>query len=418
MKSADESPMDAKQRQQLHALLAELPPEVIIKILSRLRVGRLLCMRSVAKSWRSLIDSSYFKNLHLHQSIETKSNLNLILRKDTDLYYIDFDSLNDAVELTHPLMCYSNRIRVLGSCNGLLCICNVAEDIALWSPWIKKYRILPSLPSDRKRDKGMCLCGARVYGLGYDAVHDDYKLVRISQFIGWDYASFESEVKVYSLRMNSWKKVEDMPYVLCYTRKMGILVSGCVHWVVTRTHEVDQPATELVLGFDIVNETFGEVPMPEMDRKCQVDVGYLEGCLCIIAKYEDVGVDVWTIKEYGVMESWCKLFTVKQAQGIRRPKSIRPLVYSKNGRQVLLEQNHENLVWFDLESQVVNNVKIRGLPDLFEAIVCTETLVSVDPSKPDDKEKEGKKNKKRYILLHFLCVHTISFRHNFDSLLT
>jgi F-box interacting protein len=207
--------------------------------------------------------------------------------------------------------------------------------------------------------------------------------------------------------MNSWKKVDDMPYVLCYTRKMGILVSGCVHWVVTRAHQVDQPATELVIGFDIAKETFGEVPMPEMDRRCQIDVGFLEGCLCVIAKYEDVRVDVWTIKEYGVKESWCKSFTVKQTQGVTRPnKSIRPLVYSKNGRQVLLEQNHENLVWFDLESQVVNNVKIRGLPDLFEAIICTETLVSVDPSKPDDKEKEGKKIKKRYLVLHFfMCLH-------------
>ncbi|XP_062013597.1 F-box protein CPR1-like [Rosa rugosa] len=395
MKSAEEESSTDAQHRQIQAVLAELPPEVIINILSRLHVGRLLCFRSVAKPWRSLIDSSYFKNLHLLHSTQTKSNLTLILRKDSDLYCVDFDSLNDAVELNHPLMCYSNRIRVLGSCNGLLCICNVAEDIALWSPWIKKYRILPSLPSDRKRDKGMCLCGARVYGLGYDAVHDDYKLVRISQFIGWDYASFESEVKVYSLRMNAWRKVDDMPYVLCYTRKMGILVSGSVHWVVTRSHEVDQPATELVIGFDVEKERFGEVPMPEMDRKCQIDVGYLQGCLCIIAKYEDVGVDVWTIKQYGVKETWCKLFTVKQAQGFRRPKSIKPLVYSKNGRQVLLEQNHEDLVWFDLESQMVNKIKIRGLPDLFEAVVCAETLVPVDPSKREDKEKEGKKNKKR-----------------------
>nr|WRO64616.1 MYB transcription factor protein [Rosa persica] len=395
MKSAEEESSTDAQHRQIQAFLAELPPEVVINILSRLHVGRLLCFRSVAKPWRSLIDSSYFKNLHLLHSTQTKSNLTLILRKDSDLYCVDFDSLNDAVELTHPLMCYSNRIRVLGSCNGLLCICNVAEDIALWSPWIKKYRILPSLPSDRKRDKGMCLCGARVYGLGYDAVHDDYKLVRISQFIGWDYASFESEVKVYSLRMNAWRKVDDMPYVLCYTRKMGILVSGSVHWVVTRSHEVEQPATELVIGFDIVKERFGEVPMPEMDRKCQIDVGYLDGCLCIIAKYEDVGVDVWTIKQYGVKETWCKLFTVKQGQGVRRPKSIRPLVYSKNGRQVLLEQNHEDLVWFDLESQMVKKIKIRGLPDLFEAILCAETLVSVDPSKREVKEKEGKKDKKR-----------------------
>ncbi|PQM39777.1 F-box protein CPR30-like [Prunus yedoensis var. nudiflora] len=382
---------------EIQSIMVELPPEVIISILSRLQVGRLLCFRSIAKPWRSLIDSPYFVDLHLEKSAEAKSHLSLILRKDSDLYYINFDSLDDAVELNHPLMCYSNRIRVLGSCNGLLCICNVAEDIALWNPSTKKYRVLPSLPSDRKRDSGMCLCGARVYGLGYDAGHDDYKLVRISQFIGLDYLSFESEVKVYSLRNNAWKKVEDMPYVLCYTRKMGILVSGCVHWVVTRQLELDQLATELVIAFDIVKETFREVPMPEsMNRICQIDVGYLGGCLCIVAKYEDAGVDVWTLKEYGVKESWSKLLTLTQA---RRIKSVRPLVYSKNGREVLLEQDHENLVWFDLKSQRVKSVKVRGLPDLFEAVVCMESLVSVHPSRRDDRKKQesvgGKKNKKR-----------------------
>ncbi|KAM1384988.1 F-box protein CPR1-like [Malus sylvestris] len=392
------STVDTTQLQiQASKAMADLPPEVIVDILSRLPVCLLLRFRSIAKPWRSLIDSSYFVHLHLTQSAESKSHLSLILRKDSDLYCISFDSLNDAVELNHPLMCYSNRIRVLGSCNGLLCICNVAEDIAFWNPSTKKYRILPSLPSDRKRDSNMCLCGARVYGLGYDAVHDDYKLVRISQFIGLDYLSFVSEVRVFSLRNNAWKRLEDMPYVLCYTRKMGILVSGCVHWVVTRNLELDQHAMELVIAFDVTNETCGEVPMPQnMDRKCQIDVGYLGGCLCIVAKYEDKGVDVWTLKEYGVKESWSKLFTVSQT---RRIKSVRPLVYSKNGSEVLFEQDHENLAWFDLKSQRVKSVKVRGLPDLFEAVVCMESLVSVHPCRREDKKKQEAagdlKNKKR-----------------------
>ncbi|KAM1456275.1 hypothetical protein ACFX13_005410 [Malus domestica] len=392
------STLDTTQLQiQATVAMAELPPEVIVDILSRLPVARLLRFRSIAKPWRSLIDSSYFVHLHLTQSAESKSHLSLILKRDSDLYCISFDSLNDAVELNHPLMCYSNRIRVLGSCNGLLCLCNVAEDIALWNPSTKKYRILPSLPSDRKRDSNMCLCGARVYGLGYHAIQDDYKLVRISQFIGLDHLSFHSEVRVYSLRNNEWKRVEDMPYVLCNTRKMGILVSGCVHWVVTRNLELDQAATESVIAFDVANETFREVPMPQnMDRKCQIDVGCLGGCLCIVAKYEDKDVDVWTLKEYGVQESWSKLFTVAQT---RRIKSVRPLVYSKNDREVLFEQDHESLVWFDLKSQKVKRVKVRGLPAMFEAVVCMESLVPVHPRRRgDEKQQEAagdKQNKKR-----------------------
>ncbi|XP_024017828.1 F-box protein CPR1 [Morus notabilis] len=356
--------------------MAYLPFEVIIDILARLPVKHLLRLRSVCKPWRSLIDSLDFIHLHIGKSIAAKSNLRLLLRLDSRLFSVggdddDFFALNDAVELPHPLMCYSNEIKILGYCNGLLCIANVAEDIAFWNPSTKTHRLLPFLPLDRTRDLRMSSRFYRVFGFGYDAVNEDYKLVRISQFIGLDYRSFESEVKIYSLRTNEWKSMEDMPYALWYTDKMGVHVNGFLHWVVIRKIELDE--TGLIVALDVVGESYREIPLPEcMNNEYQIELGVLGGCVCVLASYKEGGFDVWAMREYGVKESWTKLLKLGHSV-----LGVRPLTYSKNGGDILFEEGYRKLFWYDLNSQRVKDVKIRGAPEVFEAFVCVCSLAPV-----------------------------------------
>ncbi|KAE9594744.1 putative galactose oxidase/kelch, beta-propeller, kelch-type beta propeller [Lupinus albus] len=181
-------------------------------------------------------------------------------------------------------MCYSNRIKLLGSCNGLLCISNVAEDIAFWNPSLRKYRIIPSLNHDLLPHN--TLLAARIYGFGFDSVSNDYKLVMISYYVDLKDRSFDSQVKVYSLRINSWKTLPSMPYALCCARIMGVLVDGYLHWVVTRKLEPDQP--DLIVAFDLRFENFDVVPLPgtmndeESNMNLEIDVAVLGGCLCMI----------------------------------------------------------------------------------------------------------------------------------------
>lgn len=202
---------------------------------------------------------------------------------------------------------------------------------------------------------------------------DDYKLVSISQFIGLDYQSFESEVKVYSLRTNEWKDIQAMPYVLCYTGKMGILVNTSLHWVVTR--KLVPEATEFIVGFDIGTERFQEVPIPDSVKDhFEMDVGVIGKNLCIVANYQEEGdFEVWVMKEYGVKESWTRLFKMAHTQ--ETIKNVMPLAYSKMGQEVLFEQDHEKLVWYDLKSQRLKAVKLRGMPRPFEAVVYVGSLV-------------------------------------------
>ncbi|KAJ6747822.1 F-BOX PROTEIN CPR1 [Salix koriyanagi] len=148
--------------------MSSLPLEMIAEILCRLQAKELLCCRSVSKPWCALIDGPNFVKLHLKHSVDTSSNLYIILRTTSHVHYMSFDEnlvLNDCVtlkELNHPLMCYNHGIKVLGSVNGLLCISNVVDDIAVWNPSIRKHRVVPFLPIELKRYFGTEISWPRV----------------------------------------------------------------------------------------------------------------------------------------------------------------------------------------------------------------------------------------------------------------
>ncbi|TKY72232.1 F-box protein CPR30 [Spatholobus suberectus] len=360
--------------------MSDLPREVITDILSRLPVRSLLRFRSTSKSWRTLIESHHFNSLHLRRSLTwNATNTSLILRLDSDLYETNFPALDPPVPLNHPLMCYSNKITLLGSVNGLLCISNVADDIAFWNPSLRKHRILPYLPVPRRADPDTTLFAARVHGFGFDTFTGDYKLVRISYFVDLHDRSFDSQVKLYTLRANAWRTLPSMPYALCCARTMGVFVGNSLHWVVTRKLEPDQP--DLIIAFDLRREIFREVPLPEVEGGgFEIDVALLGGCLCMTVNFQNARTDVWVMGVYGLRDSWCKLFTLVESREMRSLKCVRPLGYSRDGNKVLLEHDRRKLCWYDLGNKQVTLVRIPGLPNLNEAMICSGTLVP--PSLP------------------------------------
>ncbi|GMY35324.1 F-box protein CPR1 [Fagus crenata] len=217
-------------------------------------------------------------------------------------------------------------------------------------------------------DGGLVFCQSVIYGFGYDETSDDYKVMRLVQFFAGEDDSWRSEVKVYSLKNDSWKRVPDCPYYLCYKPSYGMLASGALHWVVNPKAESD--TTNLILAFDIGVEEYRLVPQPDFsDKNFHMNVGVLGGCLTILCIHNNFRLDVWVMKEYGVKESWMKLYSV-QPLGY-----IRLVAYSKSGEEVLLEKN-KCLAWYDIKnSKRVKNVKIQGAPDWFEASICWGSLV-------------------------------------------
>nr|TKR65663.1 hypothetical protein D5086_0000318970 [Populus alba] len=294
--------------------MSRIPHEVIHDILLQLPVKSLVRFRSLSKPICSLIDGQDFINLHLNHSITAKSNHSIIL-KEWDLFAVDFDALSDAVEVKqHPL--YSG---------------GGTEVIA----------------------------GYVYYGFGYDSYGDDYKVVRMAHFVredgGGDGGGLGCE------------------------RGYGVFAGHALHWIVPQRRQLG--IRDCVLGFDIRDDKFFELPQPDYENKgmnFQVDVGVLEGNLCVMCNYEHVCVEVWVMKEYGVKESWCKMFSVHAIKWIGAFMFLRPLVYSKGGDMVLLEVNGEKLLWYDWKTKHAKVVRVRGGPRSFGSEMYVESLIRIN----------------------------------------
>ncbi|KAK9268108.1 hypothetical protein L1049_010548 [Liquidambar formosana] len=376
--------------------MATLPPEIIVDILLRLPVKALLRFRCASKPWCALIDGPNFIKMHLNRSIEHNAHHSLILI-GWYLYSVDMDTLDEAVQLDHPLKNEEFGTEVLGSCNGLLCLAVGIYDIVLWNPSTRKLRTVPFALMEFMMDS-FTISQFPMYGFGYDYARDDYKLVRMVQLCGEDDDSFDSHVKVYSLKTNSWKRVRDCPFCFRYEGicgNNGMLACGALHWLGFRRLVSD--TTELIVAFDIALEDYREVLQPEyLDENFQMSLGVLGGCLCVICNYHGVRVDIWVMKEYGVKESWNKLFSVSQPEASLSFEQLRPLAYSRSGREVLLEQNNKKIIWYDLEKKRVRDVQIHGSPRSIKAEICFGSLVPLNgDGRIDGKKQQAQEKKKK-----------------------
>ncbi|KAM7523291.1 hypothetical protein LguiA_013193 [Lonicera macranthoides] len=130
-----------------------------------------------------------------------------------------------------------------------------------------------------------------VFGFGYDDAKDDYKVVRMVQFYGYNEESFWSE----------WVS--------------GVLASGALHWVVSRKRRSWGGHSSVHLILEVRNI----------------------GCLCLLFKYS-FEFEMWVMDDYGVENSWTKLMSVRRPNVYRFSNIVLPVAYLKSHKQVLLMQ--------------------------------------------------------------------------------
>ncbi|KAH7867120.1 hypothetical protein Vadar_029040 [Vaccinium darrowii] len=328
----------ATGEQNSHPAIQLLPPEIMAQILSRLPVKSLLRFRCVSKSWRALISDPEFAKTHLRlaSSIDTAythhrlliANAFAVVRSCSLPSILNENCCYDAdvVDIDHYPMCRDNRgghlgVRVLGCCDGLMCI-ETKTTLFVWNPSTRKSKRLPSYD--------MPLGHVVVYGFGYDASIDDYKVVgflyecRDGIFYG---------AKVCTLRSDSWRRIGDFPRCdITFKNRSGVFANGALHW---NARETDGN----IVSLDLAKETYGEVSKPNKDRAH----GHLyetlcdfHGCLGVLYDYRAYA-DVWVMKEYGTRESWTKLVVISFDTSSDLKYTI-PVCILKNG-EILLDTN-------------------------------------------------------------------------------
>jgi F-box interacting protein len=379
----------------------ELPEEIIEKILLKMPVKDLIRFSAVCKSWNSLIRNPRFIQTHLkNQTDDDNPELLLLLLgsyQSDDLHRDDPAALfGQYSNLLNPIHnhnksnpTYHLSYRVVGTCNGLVCLSvfslrGAPWPIILWNPSIRKVRFLPrpGRPSDG------CTSGlGDNYFFGYDSRINDYKVVRI---VMETYLDTTVEVEVWSLaRGGAWKSLNNnVPVGSALDTYHHAFVNGAIHWV--QDYETNQQQEEeeeeeeecivSIVALDMADESFRNLEIRQTRRECppRISKYHGDGDQCWLALFEFVShssYNLWVMKEYGVAESWTKLFNVCLLSPVEGP-CIRPFGFTKSG-QVAVKLGDGTLKSYDPKDKQFRDFGNRGYEYYFmDSFV--ESLVLLD----------------------------------------
>lgn len=371
--------------------MSKLPTELIDDILSLLPTKPLVRFQCVSKRWYALINGAKFIKKHLARSIHISQERILVVKeRDFDrpqsYFSVPFpedDRFGSAVKIHQPLPDPEGCTKIVGYCNGLVCIQDLEEEIVIWNPLIRKYKKLPFEPIQKPSGfNEYCL---PQFAFGHDPINDDYMVFRVVEFYKTNEVPSAFEVKAYSLRAHSWRRVEDeWPYEKSYICSnpealSSASLNGILHWLVTPVTDGVHLSQTLV-GFDLATEKFRVYTLPvqsdcnAMTRMAlEVWGGRILLCVC-----KDVSMgfnEVWVMKEYGVASSWTRLYTIVHGEVPWNFNHCKPLVISKDGNKVLMEHDSKHLFWYDIRKKSSRRVKIQGMPGLFQTVTCVGSLV-------------------------------------------
>lgn len=337
--------------------MSKLSQDTIRDILSRLPVKSVCRFRCVSKTWLHLTHEPHFIATHLGRHQKQK----LILSSNKSLFSLDQEApIDDDMlpsELDYPLKGDPNNlwIRLLGSCNGLVCIMPQPEAFFVFNPSTRESMRVPDCPPSLAVPPQEV--GYHVHGFGYAPSVKDYMFVKIA---------YGRSVLIFSLKNKSWKRVQDFPFKNLLNDP-GTPLNGVVHWFCIGLGD----HVPVIAAFDLAEEKFSGLPPPESIRDSQRCIpGVLRGSLCLLHHNDHSRPRVfWIMKEYGVKESWTKIL-------IAEPYfSLQPLCYWKNSK-ILVARNRREMLLYNPRDGTCKSLLANGLQGQFYVDVYVESLVS------------------------------------------
>ncbi|OMO79003.1 hypothetical protein COLO4_24613 [Corchorus olitorius] len=350
--------------------ISQLPREITLNILARLPVKSLLRSKCVCKPWRTLISDPQFAKLQLTQSQKhSYINPNRILLSCDPPLSIDYEAYNGGeddskvitTQLEYPSALEEFVVDLVGSCHGLVCLLlDDGGQFIIWNPCTGESRALPkpnSVPD-----------GTFSYGLGYDFLTDDYKLLRVG-------SSCSSDVEVFTLKTNVWRRSSDLQQGIELNGN-GIFLNGSLHFLAT---QVSGPTKiKVIVSFNLAQEKIEEVvAVPDhLQEKDDAVLGVSGDCFCIF--FSDYSADLyegWVMKEFGVKSSWTRLFSnpIEPFPGYKYWQNA--LCYTKSGK-VVIDHDGWELLLYDPKEQTIKNFAIEYEDHYFHPIIYSESLVS------------------------------------------
>lgn len=256
-------------------------------------------------------------------------------------------------------------ISIVGSVNGLICVAIGDGDLFIWNPSIRKFKNLPDSRLKLEVSEGGydgSPCGV-IYGFGYDKSRDDYKVVGVL-CVEKNYDFHHNDVKIYSLKSDSWKRVKDYKGVELLG-DFAKFVNGKLHWLDKHWN---------IISMDLADEKWTEVDQPCCFKGCGfLKLGVFESDLSVFCNYAWTHVDVWVMKEYGVKESWTKMFTVKSPED-SMGRIFYPIILMSNEGEILLKFG-SRFTKYNPKDDSIRYVDVTKLAPCHEVQIYVKSLV-------------------------------------------
>jgi F-box interacting protein len=309
------------------------------------------------------------------------------MQKQYLLFHInDSFSDNGFQKLEYPCQIRGGDFLNVLDCRGLILFAplfrkNGLKSLVLWNPAIRMSMTLSQPYKFDTTDREYHIYGFKeyhIYGFGFDHTSNDYKVLRMVLIyeLGRRLSKpFLSRAELYKLCTGTWETVrvpEDFQYIIVDHRQA--LVNGASHWVGYHKRDMASDSPELVvLLFHMCDEEFRVMKLPDCLSSLDTYVaklGVSGGLLSLIEYSFQGGASVWLMKEYGVVKSWTKQFTLKD--GCFRP------MFSFWNNEMILELESKN-GWtgllYDLKThKLIKNERIRS-DEFNRSIIAKNTFV-------------------------------------------
>ncbi|CAI8595107.1 unnamed protein product [Vicia faba] len=366
---------------------SHVPNDLAISIISKLPLKSLVRFRCIRKSWSLLFENPHFMNMYRinfasndNFSYDDDSCLTLELKLScygfrSTLFSCYGERFENKVKLDWPpLFQEDNRcINILGSLvDETLCLYTgiLVPKTVFWNLSTKEFKVLP--PSHVESQPFHYKFVFSLMGFGYDRVRDDHKVIRNAtewiQCTIEDNEPKESIWELYSLRNNFWRKLDvDIP--------LGSVMLGATMHTNGVCHWWDKDEDNLV-SFDFSSEVFFKTPLPihvddtfyceSKDKQFMT----LNGSIAFITTYaSNYGSTTSTLHisilgEYGVKESWIKLFIVESL-----PSYVDRPIGAGNKGDLFFKTKCKELVRFDLNTHKMEKIPIKDILHTFQILL-------------------------------------------------
>ncbi|PHU21779.1 hypothetical protein BC332_06886 [Capsicum chinense] len=173
------------------------------------------------------------------------------------------------------------------------------------------------------------------------------------------------EVKIYSLKSDSWRCIDD-----CQGR---LLANDFATWLDDQLN---------IISIDLANEKWAEVEQSCYFKRCGcLKLGVFEGDRSVFCNYEWTHVDIWAMKEYGVRESWTKMFTIMSPDCTFDHIYPPPILQSIEGAE---DNEHEEEECLKRDDPNVNSPSVESWSKASALIVILESCLGQYLDLPED----------------------------------